>query len=333
MRQHYLHACYKLHPELTARKYKRAQDLEEIEKHTDHIRSSCRLTYNDIEVLTKNRFLDVNMFGYWPTRDEIAGDLEGRKFDFLNLPGKEEHVVQELQSVFHQIELVSVILRFVDPRNYGILSPPVERVLGICSAQDHSEKYRLYVTNLRRIRDDVDGLTAAAQVDVALWVLSVGVLNKELKDESECDKLSREYANDLLLRTIRVENLTSQLFGDLRRRELAEALNRCSTSPAHELAGQIAGIEFEKSIKAILGTHPESRDGLWKLVQDACAQHGSARRNQTLWENAVEIRNKLIHTNGRWSPPDVERLIEAMQQAHQLSQQVPSRRGRPSIVE
>ena len=329
---HYLHTCCELLPELTARKYKRAQDLKEIEQHTAHIRSSCRLTYDDLEVLKENRFLDVSMFGYWPTRDEIACDLEGRKFNFLDLPESEEQVVQELQSVFHQIELVSVILRFVDPNNYGILSPPVERILGICSAEDHHEKYRLYVTNLRRVRDNVDGLAAAAQVDVALWVLSVGVLSEELEDESQCNRLRREYVSDLLLRTIRVENLTRHLFGDLRRGELAEALNRCSTNAAHELAGQIAGIEFEKSIKAILRTHRESREGLWSLVQDVCTQQRSARRNQTMWENAVEIRNRLIHTNGQWSNHDVERLIEAMQQAHQLSQSVSSERRRPPII-
>ena len=327
MKEQYLRTCRDLHPSLTKRKYRRMQDLGEIENDAVHIRRSRRLTYDDIEIFTRNRFLDVNMFGYWPTRNEIADDLKKREFDFPNLPGTEEQVIQDLLSVFRQIELVSVILRFVDKMNYGILSPPVEQVLGIGPTRDHREKYLLYVRNLRRIRDETNGLSTAADVDMALWVLSVGVLNEELNDESTCNRLREQYANDLLLREVRVENLTSQLFGELHRRELAEALNRCSTGSANELAGQIAGIEFEKSIKAILGTHPESRDGLWKLVQSACAQHRSVRGHQTRWESAVEIRNKLIHTNGQWSTYDVERLIEAMQEAHRLSHRTTPERG------
>ena len=166
MTEHYLRTCYKLFPELTEHKYKRVQDLKEIENLTAHIRLACRLTYDDIEVLTENRFLDVRMFGYWPGREEIACELEQRVFDFAHLPESEEQVVQELLSVFRQIEIVSVILRFVDPKNYGILSPPVEQILGVGSTYDHREKYRLYVKNIRTIRDYVDGFSRAAEVDI-----------------------------------------------------------------------------------------------------------------------------------------------------------------------
>ena len=239
MDKHYLRECYDLHAELAKRKYGRAQDLREIERRADDIRKSRRLTYDDIEIFTRNRFLDVNMFGYWPRRYEIADDLEKREFDFPNLPEKEaeQQVIGELQSVFHQIQLVSVILRFVDKMNYGILSPPVEQVLGIGPTRYHRDKYLLYVENLRRIRNATDGLSTAADVDVALWVLSVGVLSEELNDEATCNRLKEQYANDPLLRAVRVENLTGQLFGELHRRQLAEALNRCSTRTRERTRG------------------------------------------------------------------------------------------------
>lgn len=328
MDKHYLRECYDLHAELAKRKYGRAQDLHEIERHAVDIRNSRRLTYDDIEIFTRNRFLDVNMFGYWPRRNEIADELEKREFDFPNLPGKEaeQQVIRELQSVFHQIQLVSVILRFVDRMNYGILSPPVEQVLGMGPTRYHLDKYLLYVKNLRRIRDAPNGLSTAADVDVALWVLSVGVLNEELNDEATCNRLKEQYANDPLLRAVRVENLTGQLFGELHRREIAEALARCSARSANELAGQIAGIEFEKSIKELLGTPPESEVPLKRLVRDSCKQHGSARNRATRWVSAVDIRNNLIHTNGHWSTDDVERLVEAMREAHQLSHRTTAKR-------
>ena len=327
MKQNYLRKCYDLHPELTQRKYGRTQDLREIESRAAHIRESRRLTYDDIEVFTRNRFLDVNMFGYWPTRNEIEDDLKTREFDFPNLPGTEEQVIRELQSVFHQIQLVSVILRFVDKMNYGILSPPVEQILGIGPTRCHREKYRLYVKNLRRIRNETSALSTAADVDMALWVLSVGVLDTELDNEPTCSQLREQYENDPLLRELRVENLTSQLFGQLSRRQLAEALNRCSARSANELAGQIAGIEFEKSLKEVLGTPPESEIGLRQLVRDVCKQHRSVRSHQSRWENAVDVRNKLIHTKGEWGTYDIGRLIEAMEEAHRLSHRTTPGRG------
>lgn len=317
----YLRECYDLHPELTERKYGRRQDLSEIERSFEPIQETQCLTYDHIEILMTKGSLDVNMFGYWPARKEIESDLEKREFDFHNLPGAEEQVIRDLQSTFRQIQLVSVILRFVDKTNYGILSPPVEQILGIGPTRYHRQKYLLYVKNLQRIRNETDGLSAAAHVDMALWVLSVGVLNGELDDEPRVDRLRKQYDNDPLLRELRVENLTSQLFQTLDRRQLAEALNRCSALPANELAGQIAGIEFEKSIKGALRISPTVHENLWPLVRRVrrvCLQEGLDRSRQKRWEEAVDIRNALIHPTGSWSTDDIGRLVEAMAEANQL---------------
>ena len=273
----YLRECYDLHPELTERKYGRRQDLSEIERSFEPIQETQCLTYDHIEILMTKGSLDVNMFGYWPARKEIESDLEKREFDFHNLPGAEEQVIRDLQSTFRQIQLVSVILRFVDKTNYGILSPPVEQILGIGPTRYHRQKYLLYVKNLQRIRNETDGLSAAAHVDMALWVLSVGVLNGELDDEPRVDRLRKQYDNDPLLRELRVENLTSQLFQTLDRRQLAEALNRCSALPANELAGQIAGIEFEKSIKGAL-TRAAFASGIPNSVCNSTRSDPTARR-------------------------------------------------------
>ena len=117
------------------------------------------------------------------------------------------------------------------------------------------------------------------------------------------------------------DNLTSQLFQTLDRRQLAEALNRCSALPANELAGQIAGIEFEKSIKGALRISPTVHENLWPLVRRVrrvCLQEGLDRSRQKRWEEAVDIRNALIHPTGSWSTDDIGRLVEAMAEANQL---------------
>ena len=126
---------------------------------------------------------NADKFGYWPPRSEVESALESQEWRFQALPEGEDEAIEELLAVFHQIELVSVILRFAVPEHYGIMSPPVERVLGIGPFRRNSEKYRAYLKNLREIRDAKD-FRSAAEVDMVLWVLQIGVLDDDLLKRS-----------------------------------------------------------------------------------------------------------------------------------------------------
>lgn len=55
--------------------------------------------------------------------------LEERTFNFWQLPKNEVSLITALLDVFKSIGLVSILLRFVRPDHYGIISHPVERVL------------------------------------------------------------------------------------------------------------------------------------------------------------------------------------------------------------
>ena len=215
----YLHDCLALHGQLTEIRDGRGQNLFRIEDETDNVQLGCRLTYDDIESIRNSRIWNADAFGYWPSRSEVESILESTEWDFRTLPDKEEQVIDDLLGTFRQIELVSVILRFVVPKHYGILSPPVEKVLGIGPFRRHSERYLAYLNSLREIRDDKRRFTrrwSAAEVDMALWVLQVGILDddllkRDLSDE-EYESLRSGFRNDSKLREIRVGNLTRQLF-------------------------------------------------------------------------------------------------------------------------
>ena len=193
----------------------RGQDLFRIEDETDNVQSSCRLTYDDIEKIRNSRIWNADTFGYWPSRSEVESVLESTEWSFRTLPEEEEKVIGDLLETFHQIELVSVILRFVVPEHYGIMSPPVEKVLGIGPFRKHSERYLAYLDNLREIRH-ARNFRSAAEVDMALWVLQVGILDdgllkRDLSDD-EYESLLSGFRNDSRLREIRVGNLSRQLF-------------------------------------------------------------------------------------------------------------------------
>ena len=313
----YLYRCYCLHGELQEYYYKnRSRRVSQIERELKSIRSSRRLGYDDLEKIRNSDVWNADDFGYWPARSEITRRLESKEWDFWNLPRKEDELIRELLDVFRQIELVSVILRFIVPEHYGIISPPVENILGVGPFPDRVEKYKRYLACIRKVRDSGRGLSTAAQVDMALWVLQVGVLDgllKGLPGVDDYEALRAAFDRDRQLRAIRVGNLTQQLFEDLSRPNLAEALSESADGDQQrvDLAGQIAGIEFERFVEQIARRRGVPVGTLREMV---LALRPETDEIPVSWRNAVTTRNKAVHARHP-SVGDIGRLIAAMKQA------------------
>lgn len=322
----YLHRCRDLHAQVTGIRYGRAQNLAGIEKAVARIRSSRRLTYDDIARIRDDETWNADAFGYWPPRDEVESILKSTEWDFWNLPKREDKAISGLLQVYRQIEPVSVILRFVVPKHYGIMSPPVEKVLGLGPFRRHPERYRAYLRNLRDIRDN-RGFDTTAEVDMALWVLQLGVLDNMLADhlpKDEYEALQDGFRRDSKLREIRVGNLTRQIFSDMTRSELAEALLATNV----ELAGQVAGIEFERSVKRLARAKPNDRMTLRRLVNDMLPD----RIRETFQEKdeftklivecneAIDTRNNVIHPDHAPRKEAVGRLIRTMKKIKQIEE-------------
>ena len=318
MNADYLHTCRALHARVTRIRYGRAQNLERIEDAVAGIRSSRQLTYDDIERIRDSEVWDADAFGYWPPRSEIESILESTEWDFWNLPKRESEAIPSLLRVFRQIEPVSVILRFVAPKHYGILSPPVEKILGIGPFRRHPERYQAYSRSLRTLRE-ARGFKTAADVDMALWTLQLGVLDGLLEPElpnEEYRTLQKGFEQDSQLREVRVGNLTAQIFEDVSWTDLAEAL----LATNFDLAGRIAGIEFERFVRRLTQAEPDAE--LWNLVHNELPPvireiHGDARRSTEIiayCKEACRTRNKAVHLDPPPAKEKVERLIKAMKE-------------------
>lgn len=322
----YLHDCLAWCGSLMRIRYGNGHthDLFAIEKETAGVLSRGRLTYDDVEKIRNSRIWKADKFGYWPSRSEVESVLESKEWRFQALPEGEDEAIEELLAVFHQIELVSVILRFAVPEHYGIMSPPVERVLGIGPFRRHSEKYRAYLKNLREIRD-AKGFRSAAEVDMALWVLQIGVLDDDLLKRSlpgeDFESLRRGFANDSKLREIRAGNLARQFLSDdenavcpLSRVALSEAL----LPTDFLLAGQIAGIELERKLRKC--TRDASCD-LAKIVEIHVPR--LARIFPTIkpgfWKRAVKTRNWAVHHDPRLTKERVEELIQGLVEIERMT--------------
>ncbi len=246
-------------------------------------------------------------------------------------------MVDRLLGIFRHIEPVSVVLRFVDPRNFGILSSPVEKLLEMGPAHKPREKYRKYVKDLRTLRDE-RGFATAAEVDMALWVMRE-VIDAEHARSEWLEHAVPEYRRwihvfwaDRTLRETRVSNLTESLFGTMTMAELAEAL-----VPRHRarikqdqivLAARVAGIEFEQAVMQLAATQPpapgdDSRSsGLMRVTRTLDV----ARETWDRWVQAVRIRNDAVHGEAL-RRADVDRLLQAMREAIDRASESAAPRG------
>ena len=228
-----------------------------------------------------------------------------------------------MYSVFRQIEIISVILRFIMPQEYGIISPPVEKVLGINSFGNHRmssenlhlDKYSTYLKDLRDIKKERK-FDRVADVDMALWVLQMGILERRF-EARKCKEILQNFRKDSKLRAIQARNLTMYLFDPetMKRIELAESLIESDLS----ISGQIASIEFERFVKRKTNTNP--KDGLRDHVERLCRHESGDFRRKV--ERALNTRNTVVHPDPNADPnrkhsddlrKDIKDLIDVTRQ-------------------
>lgn len=302
----YLHVCAARHRELVEKLTGQPQDLDAIERAVAKVRSRRTLTYETVKAIVESpNFAAGQRFWAWPARAEIEKGLHGTEIDLWNLPRNERALLKKLREVFKTFEAVSVILRFLVPAHYGILSTPVEHLLGIQPSPESIDRYLNYVRDLRAIRDKRK-LETAARVDQALWTLQIGVHGGRL---DEVDAIKKAHAQDALLRSIRVKNLADALFEPMSRLDLAESL----IPHRIELAAQMAALEFEKAVRTY-AKRSSAADDLSSIIERFAPAHAVGD-----WQRCRGLRNRAVH--GRpLDHREVESLVLITRQVLDLEQ-------------
>ena len=219
MAQNYLHECLGQFPEVSEKRWDRGKpfDLEALERKVQDLRSR-KVKIEDIQKRFEQHFKETSDWWfdkYWliPPLSALSQKQEKKiSFHQLNEGGsKEKRAIQDLLKAFRHIELVSIILRFIRPDSFGILSPPVEHILELRRGRNAVETYLNYLRNLRRIRnEDKYKLDTAAEADMALWVLEHKCHVEEMKDE----RIKKTFEEDEFMTRLRAENLATPL-GDI----------------------------------------------------------------------------------------------------------------------
>ena len=202
------------------------------------------------------------------------------------------------------------MLRFIDPLQFGIMSSPVQTVLGVRPRRRSTATYTAYLKSLEQIRKD-RGFDRVADVEMALWTLQIGVLDR-LPTMPSRERLAKDYEKDIELRRIQARNLTVQLLKETPKLDVADAL--LSTDVA--LAGQIAGIEFELVVVAASQREGEKREKELKQHIDSLGSRYDDLRSKL--HSARKIRNTAIHAPGSIEPAKVEHLIAVTRELQSL---------------
>ena len=296
----YLHSCLDLHGEVTRLRYGKTQRLDEVERVVQDTLANGGGLWEVIRAIHDHDAFGADMFGFLP--EQIERELKECAWCREWRPPPKQELVAELFHVFRQIEPTSMVLRFLDAEHYGIMSSPVAVILGVRPKRKPPVTYSSYLKSLRKIGEE-RGFKRIADVEMALWALQVGVLDGVLPPE-QAGPLEQHYQDDIALRQLATRNLTVQLFSENKKLDLAEALLGTDV----EVAGQLAGIEFEQMVGKHMGVakrRSRARESLEALIT-RCRDE----RVRQDWDRARLIRNHAIHEPKCLKPEHVEFLID-----------------------
>ena len=325
----YLHECLERHGDVARARYGESQKLHEVEKLAVEIGDTGRLTYDDVEKVNRADLWSGGSFWQWPTRAQFDERCAEHGFDDQSVPlwGGVQRDVPRLLKVLRHIGPVSVVLRFIDPKNYGILSPPVEKILEIGPAHRSLDKYQSFVFDLRRIRDLRD-FESVAGVDMALWVMQEVIAANDSRSDwlervvPEHDRWIDAFWADETLRNIRVRNLTKSLFGTMSLPQMAEALlppddrRPVRDQDQVHLSARIAAVEFELAVGEVAQQTVTFRHGDLerRTLSEVVRSLNLSSETKSRWQRGVRLRNAAVHES-QVSRDDANELLGCMRDA------------------
>lgn len=192
---------------------------------------------------------DWAFMNWWKMPEIREEDLVPLRGVFVRLKPKDEDVISKLFDLLKNIEIVSCVLRFIDPKNYGIFSPPVENILNV-KGKHQIEKYVNYLSHLNELKEEYN-FVRIADVDMALWALANIINYSYLRHHPEFSKMYDEYEQTTnLVKKIMAKNSLEEIKKEkpLYKAELFLDADRI-------LAGLIAGRELDLFVKELCSEH------------------------------------------------------------------------------
>ena len=325
----YLQECFKIFPQLTKVMFGREYDMAEIENKLSHVKEKDCLEKGDLQEIAEAKEWDFKKF--WPDFTNVLVIDKPIKGIFASSREEKKRTISALFKRFLHIEVVSVILRFVDPQNYAIISPPVERFLSLQPRKNHVDYYISYLNLLKKTSKHFQMPKRIADIDMALWSLSFLLRNwhdKEFRSRwSEFEASIIElilccYKRDLFFKKIRLSEALRQAYQDIEntgyepnRVLLADCLDSEDIDPT--LAMITVSFSFENLLWRLIEETGKSDEfkylrprGKWieKLKGDKIDE------TYPIFKRCLDLRDRSVHPwLEKLSPVEREEFIDNLE--------------------
>lgn len=246
---------------------------------------------------------------FWPAPNQaqLRKSLAKERLSMEFVPGGEPELVRRLLGVFHDIGVVSLILRFTYPEHFGIFSAPIANLL-LVHRPSIVGLYLEYCHELRPWQQHFD-MGSIAETEMALWAYHELTKGPGETEESRCAR--QEFEEDLWAQQRRVHQVFRPLEG-YDRLELAGILAEQDAT----LAGMIAGREYERLLKNAGRSQGKPVEGeRWAedlmdwLYEDRTGPRLKVPTRRDLGEGVWKPRNDAVHADRELHPGEVVRMI------------------------
>lgn len=287
---------------ITKERYGREVDFAVIEGKIQDLKSGRVLTYNDLKIIADDTYWPFTRHWMWPSKEQIKDKLSTTIGWFSNLPKNEGNIIGQLDDIFKNISLVSIILRFAVPEHYGIYSRPNLKILETERGRNDIEEYQNYLNDIRRWKRTL-GVSKTADADQAIWAIA------QLPPDDELVKAFKEK----LPRKLQVNKLLSLQNEPLK---VAKEFSNCKD---YVTAGLWTALAFEKWIKAICnkyGINPDSNYD--NIIKQLCDIDKKYQHKREMLYKTKNIRNNIIHYNPveptqiEWFYDNVKKLVNML---------------------
>jgi len=220
--------------------------------------------------------------------------------------------VEDLQASLKHIEVVSAVLRFLCPEEFGIISLPVVSLLNLAPGDNYVDYYLRYIGVLKGFVGRYEPLDRVADIDMALWSAAVFSFyyhyHPAITDEMHRDDYFQEVRLSNLVEGLgrhwqaieRQRLLFARVFVKQDYLAAAPIAARACETVIREIAGQLAIEPWpRKRGQSEVGALAE------KLDRHPKAAHLTAESFQALWS----WRNDSVHSRRQIKKDHAERFV------------------------
>jgi hypothetical protein len=298
-------------PEVCRAKYGRTYDLLALQHKFDYLRNGTRwLAAKDVANLFDPNQTPYSRYWAQPNEKDLDKTLSKMRIRLAPIPNDPGELIRELLGAFHNLALVSIVLRFAHPKRFGIFSTPVLNLLQIHRATS-IDIYSAFCEELHEWQGHFK-LPSVAAAGTALWTYDQIT---RLSDQSKKTLNAREqFESDLWIQRRRVALVVRPFLRNNGPLELARIL--LEEDP--KIAGKIAAEEYERLLhlacqKFYRHKLPDKRGAaealIERLVQDNRISLEEKAELRWIWE----IRNRAVHAGESPTSEEVDLMIDRIQ--------------------